>query len=529
MAKRKRFEDHMLLAAGERIRGLSATYDVERVVGNGAFGAVYFARDPAKDGRTIALKEFFAPKHPRETEMLKNLFERERVVGVQASPHPLMPTFYEAFQFDGHFYIAQEFIEGETLDDIIRKRSPLPREWIVKWTVCLCDALAFLHSRGIIHHDLKPANIRINPDGHLTLLDFGAAQYFGKAHANAKPMEMYGTEGYLPPELDGDGKWVADVRTDIFALGAVIYEMIAGEPPDQDKINERSMTLSLSLLQMRDVPLDLINLLTRALSFDKAYRFSSANEFLLEIRKIAPPVVLVGQKHIRFGDITLGQHVAPLQLSIYNAGGGELRGEVKPRSPWVQVPVTTFKGNKKEINVIINSEKVPEREKLFVGKIEVNSPDILDELGRILYRGDRWFVDCSCRVVTRAGVLEVAERPTNNAPPLPLRSRKGTPASTTITLKNIGERPTEFRIDIGGLGQKVAGVTTDFVVSPTFGSIPAGQNLPITVTIPTDKLVTGFHKATLHIKTSGNQNLSVPFVVNVQSQLDYLKSMLIKS
>ncbi len=514
----------MLLADGERVRGPSATYDVERVVGHGAFGAVYFAKDPAKVGRNVALKEFFAPRHPREQGMLKDLWERERVVGVQASPHPLMPTFYEAFQFDGHYYIAQEFIEGHTLDEIIRTRNPLPREWCLKWTVCLCDALAFLHSRGIIHHDLKPANIRITPHGHLALLDFGAAQYFGKEHAHAKQTELYGTEGYLPPELDADNNWVADVRTDIFALGCVIYEMLTGQPPDQELINARSMNLTGDLMQKPNADFDLVNLLVRALSYDKAYRFASANEFLLEVRKTAPPVLLVNTKHIRFGDVILGQHVPPIPLTVYNAGGGELRGEIKPRAPWVQVPVSTFKGNKRDINVIINASKVPDREKLMTAKLEVNCPDVLDELGRVKYKGDRWLVDCSVRIVLHSGVLEVVERPNNNLPPLPMKALKGQVAATTFQLKNIGERSTEFKIDVARSGQTVLGTTSDVSFAPGGGSLSPGETITINVTVPTDKLVTGVFKAALNVKTSGSQQIPVPFSIQVQTPMDFIKS-----
>ena len=233
MAKRKRYEDYMLLAPKEQVPGHNTSYQVDRVAGMGAFAAVYFARDPQMPGRQVALKEFFPARHPREQANLLALFERERTVGMLASPHPLMPTFYEAFHHDGYHYIAQEFIEGATLDEIIFKRHPLPREWTLKWAVSLCEALAFLHSRQVVHHDLKPANIRITPQGHLALLDFGAAQYFGYGHDARKPVDLYGTEGYLPPELEADGRWVADVRTDIFALGCILYEMIAGVAPDQ--------------------------------------------------------------------------------------------------------------------------------------------------------------------------------------------------------------------------------------------------------------------------------------------------------
>ena len=332
MAKRKRYEDQMLLAPGETVPGRRASYVVDRVAGMGSFGAVYSARDPALPDRHVALKEFFPPRHPREQGSLAALFERERKVGLLASPHPLMPTQYEAFETDGRYYIAQEYIEGATLDEIIFKRHPLPREWTLKWAVSLCDALAFLHSRGVVHHDLKPANIRITPQGHLTLLDFGAAQYFGTGHEDEKPVELYGTEGYLPPEIEADGQWVADLRTDIFAMGCILYEMIAGVAPDQESINNRSMYVTNSLIHLPNADLGLIKLINKALSYNTEYRYASANDFLLEMRQVAPPVLLVSKKHLRFGEVMRGRAVTPQHVTLYNAGGGEIRGEVKSRA-----------------------------------------------------------------------------------------------------------------------------------------------------------------------------------------------------
>lgn len=262
----------MLLAPGEDVPSHHTHYTIESIVGTGAYGAVYIARDINMPGRQIALKEFFPARHPRDQASLQALFDRERMVGMQASSHPLMPTFYEAFQNDGNFYIAQEFIVGTTLDAIIVRRHPLPREWILKWSVSLCDALAFLHSRQIIHHDLKPANIRITPQGHLVLLDFGAAQYFGAGREHDKPVELYGTEGYLPPELEADGQWIADIRTDIFALGCILYEMIAGVPPDQEQINQRSMYVTSSLTHRPNADLGLVKLINRAISYNTDHR-----------------------------------------------------------------------------------------------------------------------------------------------------------------------------------------------------------------------------------------------------------------
>lgn len=516
----------MLLASGEQVRGLSATYTIERIVGAGAFGCVYFAKDPTKLNRNVALKEFFAAKRPREQAALRDLFERERVVGLQASPHPLMPTLYEAFTFDGHYYIAQEFIEGSSLDEVIRKRSPLPREWILKWAVALCDGLAYLHSRGIVHHDLKPPNIRISPQGHLTVLDFGAAQYFGKGHENDKPMEIYGTEGYLPPEIDGDGKWAADARTDIFALGCILYEMIAGEPPDQNQINQRSMHVTKPLMDMPNADLNLLGLINRALSYNTEYRYNSMNEFLLDIRKFAPPVLLVNTKHIRFGDVTLGQHVKPIEFTVYNAGGGELRGEIKPRDPWIQVPTTTFRGNKREVKVIVAPAKVPQREQLTVGKLEINCPDILDDSGRIAISGDRWFIECSVKIVLDGGILAVVERPASSSPPISMRTRAGQPATATFQLRNIGEKDTQFKIETTVAGAPVTALISSLTIAPDRGAVPPGETCVVNLTLQTQRLVPGVHNGNIYIKTNTQQNITVPISVEVLSQMQFLKSKL---
>ena len=518
----------MLLAPGESVPGHKANYVVERVVGTGAFAAVYYARDPALPDRHVALKEFFSPRHPREQATLRALFDRERYVGAQASPHPLMPTFYEAFSYDGRFYIAQEFIAGTTLDDIIFKRHPLPREWVLKWAVSLCDALAFLHSRQIVHHDLKPANIRISPQGHLTLLDFGAAQYFGEGYEDQDAVEMYGTEGYLPPELEADGRWVADVRTDIFALGCILYEMIAGVAPNQENINARSMYVTNSLIQQPNADLNLVRLINIAVSYNTDYRFGSANDFLLELRKIAPPVLLVSKKHLRFGPVSAGSPPQPLTVTLYNAGGGELRGEVKPRAPWIMVSAATFRGNMREVAVQPDLTKISERGELVTGRLEINSPDQRDAEGNIISSGDRWFIECSVTVQLQPGLLQATERPTPDAPPVVVAGRKGQPAVGAFHLRNVGEQPVEFRVGhgAGAITEGVANPVEGLAVSPTGGSLAPGQSVTVRVEVPTGDLATGSYPTAVTVRTDANQTLSVPLDLRVQSPFDFLRSML---
>ena len=516
----------MLLAGGESVPGHQTQYVIESVVGQGAYGAVYLARDSNVIGRQVALKEFFPARHPRDAAPLQALFDRERTVGMAASPHPLMPTFYEAFRNDGHYYIAQEFIVGATLDAIILKRHPLPRLWILKWSVSLCDALAFLHSRQIIHHDLKPANIRITPQGHLTLLDFGAAQYFGHGHENDKPVLLYGTEGYLPPELEADGKWIADVRTDIFAMGCILYEMITGVAPDQEQINQRSMYITNSLIQQPNADLNLARLINKAISYNTEYRYASAGEFLQELREIAPPVLLVNKKHLRFGEVTRGRLAPPLTVSLYNAGGGEISGEIKARAPWMVVDQTRYSGNENEATVRVDASKATERGKTLTGKLEINSDDQTGDFGEIL-AGDKWSVECSVSFAPGPGLLQVNGVESSPAP-LQLFARRGQAASGEFTLKNTGESLVEFQIAslaegaTGGVGKPIDGL----VLLPSQGTLIPGQAIAVQVAVPSADLPAGTYQSGVSVRSPGRPLIVVPLTLQVQSPLGFLKTRL---
>ncbi|MGI4790944.1 MAG: protein kinase domain-containing protein [Janthinobacterium lividum] len=527
MAKRKRYDDVMLLAAGESVPGHHTQYIIERIVGQGAYGAVYLARDPQAINRQIALKEFFPARHPRGQAPLEALFNREKAVGMQASPHPLMPTFYEAFQSDGHYYIAQEFIVGATLDDIIARRHPLPRLWTLKWSVSLCDALAFLHSRQIVHHDLKPANIRITPQGHLTLLDFGAAQYFGQGHENDAPSELYGTEGYLPPELEAGGKWIADIRTDIFALGCILYEMVAGVAPDQEQINQRSMYVTNSLIQQPNADFNLVRLINKAISYNTDYRYANAGEFLQELRQIAPPVLLVSRKHLRFGEVASGRFAPPMTVSLYNAGGSQISGEIKARSPWICVSSKRFVGNEHEITVKVDPTQTIERGKVITGRLEISSDDQTDSQGELV-AGDKWSVECSVNFAPTPGQIQVNGRASGPLPVVVLTARRGQEAAGEIALKNIGETPIEFQIvsmaegTTGGVGKPIA----DVISRPSEAVLEPGKSLVVQISVPSADLPSGTYQSGLTIRSQSRQILVLPITLQILSSLDYLKTRL---
>ncbi len=514
MAKRKRYDDVMLLAAGEEVPGHLNRYVIERMVGTGAYGAVYAAHDVRTPDRKVALKEFFPARHPRDQAPLQALFDREKAVGMQASSHPLMPTFYEAFQSDGHYYIAQEFVVGTTLDEIIARRHPIARAWVLKWSVSLCDALAFLHSRQIVHHDLKPANIRITPQGHLVLLDFGAAQYFGKGHESDKPAELYGTEGYLPPELEADGKWVADIRTDIFALGCVLYEMVAGIAPDQEQINQRSMYVTNSLIQQPNADLNLVRLINKAISYNTDYRYGTAGDFLEELRQIAPPVLLVNKKNLWFGELTPGRPAPPMTVTLYNAGGGEITGTILSRTAWLSVSETRFAGNSHQVTVTVDPARAPEKGRPLTGRLDITSDDQTDTTGTV-FTGDKWSVECSLTVAAAPGVLQIE----NAGTALSVSARRGQEALGQLILRNDGDLPLDFQVEVSG------GID-GLMLFPTAGTLPPKQPQTLTVTVPPTDLPPGEYHADIILRSPPRQTVTVPVTLRVQSSLGYMISRL---
>jgi len=473
MARRRRIDDHMLLAPGEVIRG-SHTYKVERIAGSGAYACVYLATDEL--GRRVALKEYYPPSHPRELPVLNNLFERERFVLARVSPHVLIPTFYEGFVADGQYYIAQEFIQGRSLDDLIRVNKKFDREWMLKWAISLCEALSFIHNLKIVHHDLKPANIRITPENHLRLLDFGAAIYIGDAEDDVpismiNDNELFGTEGYLPPEVEET--FTADTRTDIFALGCVLYEMVMGEAPAQQRINERHSYVTAPLMQRKDIDLPIVNLITTAISYNTDYRFASAGKFAEELRKTAPPMLFVSQKSVDFGSVNSNQEVSS-KFKIFNAGGdGQLVGQVRSLVPWITVQVPNFKTQKRDVIIIADASKASVKNEQIRGQIEVVTQNVKGENNQIISRSDRWVIDCYIKVIAKPAKLVAMEAEESGSVVEPVQA--GHAAVVSLTLKNIGECAASVAFSI--LGDSAPTTT----VRPNQTEIASGESVQITL------------------------------------------------
>ena len=217
-----------MIASGTQL----GSYRVDSLIGEGGMGQVYRGLD-TRLGRTVAIKVL--PSHLSSNELLRERFERE-ARAISALSHPHICTLFDVGRHDGIEFLVMEHLEGETLADRLA-RGPLPLEQVIRYGSEIAGALASAHRSGIVHRDLKPGNVMITKSG-AKLLDFGLAKVASPVLSSPdapteqhKPLTaegtLLGTFQYMAPEqVEGRD---ADTRTDMFAFGALLYEMVTGK------------------------------------------------------------------------------------------------------------------------------------------------------------------------------------------------------------------------------------------------------------------------------------------------------------
>src|SRR5437588_313167 len=199
-------------------------YEIVGTLGKGAMGVVYKATDP-NIGRTVALKTTRLDVHGSDAEELLQRFRNEaRLAGVLQ--HPNIVTIYDAGEFEGLFYIAMEYIEGQTLHQVLAKHKIIPIPQVVELARQVCAGLDAAAAQKVVHRDIKPANIMLEPGGNAKIMDFGIAKSGGGLTSTG---QVLGTPNYMSPE-QVRGKPL-DGRSDLFSFGAVLYEMVTGAKP----------------------------------------------------------------------------------------------------------------------------------------------------------------------------------------------------------------------------------------------------------------------------------------------------------
>ena len=273
------------------------SYEVLAQIGTGGMGEVYQAHD-TKLGRDVAIKvlpEAFA----HDPERLSR-FQREAKM-LAALNHPNIATIHGLEQSNGTSYLVMELVSGETLAERVKRDGAVPIEETLKIAVQIAEALEAAHEKGIIHRDLKPANVKLTPEGKVKVLDFGLAKAFAGDTADSNPSQsptlsavatmqgvLLGTAAYMSPE-QARGKTV-DKRTDIWAFGCVLYELLTGKQAFEGETVTEILASVLKgdpdwLALPPTTPAQIFGLLRRCLQKDKTVRHQAAGDARIEIHE----------------------------------------------------------------------------------------------------------------------------------------------------------------------------------------------------------------------------------------------------
>jgi serine/threonine protein kinase len=270
-------------------------YRIVEKVGAGGMGEVYRATDTSL-GRDVALKVLPAAAVDDETAQARLLQEARTA---SALNHPHICTIFEVGEADGLDYIAMEFVEGRPLNEAIR--DGLPAEMVVSYGAQIADALSHAHERGVIHRDLKCANVIVTPQNRVKILDFGLATHREEEFTEATQSRISltdsgviaGTLYYIAPEILHGAS--ADARSDIWALGVIIYEMAASVRPF-----DGTTQFALSSMILRDppaplpqsIPAGLRSVIERCLTKEPAERYQRAGEVFAALQAIQSPAAI---------------------------------------------------------------------------------------------------------------------------------------------------------------------------------------------------------------------------------------------
>lgn len=259
-------------------------YEILRQLGRGAMGVVYQARDPVI-GRLVALKTITSAVAEDADQLLR--FQREAQAAGNLQ-HPNIVTIYELGTEDSVPYLVMEYLDGESLDLLIARRAPIPFLEKLSYLVQLCRALHHAHESGVVHRDVKPANVVVKKDGTIKVVDFGIARLVDTTRTQTGV--ILGTIGYMSPQqLHGQR---ADERSDIWATGVLAYELLTGKKPFS---GESHAAMILDILTRTPEPLeavapecppDIQAVILRAMHKEDALRYQNMGMMLAELEPL---------------------------------------------------------------------------------------------------------------------------------------------------------------------------------------------------------------------------------------------------
>ena len=255
-----------------------ANFRIVEKLGEGGMGVVYKGMDVHLD-RPVAIK-MLSPDLSRNPEIVERFRTEARA---QANlNHVNLATLYAFLVHDGNAFIAMEFVEGENFEQLIRRRGPLPAEDAVPWFKQALLGVGAAHRMGIVHRDIKPTNLMLNRQGIVKVMDFGIAKVVGVRGTTRTGMQL-GTPAYMSPEQI-QGRAI-DVRTDIYALGITLYQMLSGHVPfeegsDFDIMRHQVSTPPPPMIDLHPyAPAQYQSVVTKAIAKNPEERYRSVEEF----------------------------------------------------------------------------------------------------------------------------------------------------------------------------------------------------------------------------------------------------------
>ena len=284
---------------------LGGRYRIERELGRGGMAKVFLGTDTVL-GRTVAVK-ILAPQYADDDSFVQR-FRREAQAAASIT-HPNIVSVFDTGSDDGIHFIVMEYVEGRTLAEILAGGGRILPDRAIDIAMDVDRALEAAHARGVIHRDIKPGNIMLDPRGDVKVTDFGIARVTTTADTVAQTAAIMGTAAYLSPEqaqgLPNDG------RSDIYSLGCVLFEMVTGRPPflgDSPVAVASKQVLEQPVPPSRlnsDITADLDAVILRTLAKNPANRYQSADEMRADLERakrglpvLATPLLAVGATQV---------------------------------------------------------------------------------------------------------------------------------------------------------------------------------------------------------------------------------------
>ena len=266
---------------------LANRYRLILLVGQGTMGAVYDAEDLVFNRRVALKRMHLLPEaSPKAIEQTREQFEREAKI-LATLRHPNLPRVTDYFTVSDQEFLVMDYIEGLSLDEILALHpGGLDEAAVLGWADQLLSALDYIHRHGLVHRDVKPANIRVTPEGHVFLVDFGLVKTFDPASPKtATAVRGLGTPQYAPPEQYDAEMGHTEPRSDLYSLGATMYHLITGEPPATVTRRVSNPGAFRSLREVKPtVSPEVERVIMRAMEVPIAKRFASASDMQAALR-----------------------------------------------------------------------------------------------------------------------------------------------------------------------------------------------------------------------------------------------------